>query len=65
LYAAHGIDGKWKKASKGVRLSAADIVEVCEGNPQSYSFDAPNFSVFSPQHFTSRTVRRDDQRTKR
>lgn len=62
LYAAHGIDGKWKKASKGVRLSAADIISVCEGNPTAYSFDAPNYSAFSKQNFTTRTVRRDDQR---
>lgn len=62
LYAAHGTDGKWKKASKGVRLSAADIVSVCEGNPTAYSFDAPNYSAFSKQNFTTRTVRRDDQR---
>lgn len=65
LYAARGFDGKYKIASKGVRLSPEQIIKVCEGQSQSYSFDAPNYSVFSPQRFTTRTVRRDDQRIRR
>lgn len=65
LYACRGVDKKWKKASKGVRLSAGDIVDVCEGIEKSYSFDAPNFSVFSKSHFTTRRVNRDDKRKKR
>ena len=65
LYASLGKDGKWKIASKGVRLSPQQIVAVAEGEPQTYEFEAPSFSVFSAKHFVKRTVRRDDQRTKR
>lgn len=55
-------DKRWKKASKGVRLTVEQICKVCEGEAQSYSFEAPNYSVFSPPNFTTRTVRRDDLR---
>jgi hypothetical protein len=68
LYAAHSfkLDDKkpWKTASKGVRLSVPDLIAVCEGEARSYSFDAPNYSVFSRPSFTTRTVRRDDKRNK-
>ena len=69
LYAAHAADPsekkQWKTASKGVRLSVDDLVSVCEGEAKTYSFDAPNYSVFSRPNFTTRTVRRDDKRKKR
>lgn len=52
----------WKKASKGVRLTVEQICRVCEGQSETYSFEAPNYSVFSPPRFTTRTVRRDDKR---
>ena len=65
LYASLGKDGKWKTASKGVRLTPEQIVEVAEGKPQTYEFEAPSFSVYSKPHFVRRTVRRDDQRKKR
>lgn len=53
---------KWKKASKGVRLTVDQICKVCEGEAQSYSFEAPNYSVFSRPRFTTRKVQRDDKR---
>lgn len=71
LYAAHDYRGaeaakkEWKTASKGVRLTAKEICEVAEGEEKSYSFEAPNYSVFSGVSFTKRTVRRDDMRKKR
>ncbi len=55
-------DKSWKLASKGVRLKVEDLIAVCEGEERKYSFDAPNFSVKSKPHFTTRTVRRDDKR---
>jgi hypothetical protein len=64
LYASLGEDGKWKTACKGVRLTPEQIVAVAEGKPQTYEFEAPSFSVFSPKHFVKRQVRRDDQRKK-
>lgn len=72
LYVAHVLDPKhkgtkkeWKTASKGVRLTVEDLKAVCEGEEKSYSFDAPNYSVFSPMNFTTRRVRRDDKRKRR
>lgn len=69
LYVAHSYNetGKkeWKTASKGVRLTVPDLIAVCEGEARSYSFDAPNYSVFSAPSFTTRTVRRDDKRKKK
>lgn len=79
LYAAHDYRGKppqtndgekpkwkeWKTACKGVRLSAEQICEVANGSEMSYSFDAPNYSVFSAPSYTTRRVRRDDLRIKR
>ncbi len=59
---------EWKTASKGVRLTADEICQVAQDETDkgiSYSFEAPNFSVFSGVTFTKRTVRRDDQRKKK
>ena len=59
LYAARTVpDGKWKTASKGVRLSAADIVRVATGETVKYVPDAPTFSLRNGVGFTSRTVSR-------
>lgn len=55
----------WKMASKGVRLSVEQLIAVCEGEPQTYEFKAPNLSPFSPPTFIKRTVRRADQQKKR
>lgn len=52
----------WKKAHKGARLSIEKMIHVCEGGEATCSFDAPNYSPFSPPKFTRRTVRRDDKR---
>lgn len=62
LYAARDKEGKWKTASKGVRLTPEQIVEVARGNQQSFSFDAPAFSVYSKKRYTTRRVNRDDKR---
>lgn len=64
LYCAVGTDGKFKTASKGVRLSPEQIIEVAKGNEQSFAFDAPNFSLYSKKRFTTRRVNRDDKRKK-
>lgn len=58
-------DSSWKLASKGVRLSVENLIAVCEGEERKYSFDAPNYSVKSAPHFTTRTVRRDDKRKRK
>lgn len=51
----------WKTASKGVRLLPSQIIKVCAGEAQSYSFEAPNYSVFSKPHFTRRVINRADK----
>lgn len=66
LYCARDKDPKAKKryktASKGVRLSPEQIISVALGNEEKFSFDAPNYSVYSPKRFTTRRVNRDDLR---
>lgn len=55
--------GKWKTASKGVKLSHEEIIRVAEGFPVRYEFEAPSYSIKGSKwhRFTSRTVRRADQ----
>lgn len=50
----------WKKASKGVNLSAEKIVEVAEKNYVPMAFHAPTFSLFSKPKFVTREVKRAD-----
>lgn len=65
LYAGHGTkpDGakEWKIASKGVRLTPAQIIRVAQGKKQKHTSEVPTFSVFSAPGFVSRTIRRADK----
>lgn len=77
LYAGkHPPDSKgdeWKTASKGVRLTPDQIIEVAKGEDKgvTYAFDAPSFSLRKNidretklplwHRFTKRTVRRADK----
>jgi len=45
LYAFHIKDGGFKKASKGVRLTAEEILDVSRGKEAIYEPDAPSFSI--------------------
>lgn len=63
---------RWKLASKGVKLTANEIVRVARGEVVKSTLAAPTFSLFttrsvkgSKADFITRTVRRDDQRKKR
>ena len=63
---------EWKTASKGVRLSPAEICRVAEGETIRSTLSAPTFSLLtttkaegSRSDFVSRTTRRDDFRKKR
>jgi hypothetical protein len=47
----------WKTASKGVRLSAAEIVKVAEGEEIAYTSEAPSFSIKNGKRFISRKIR--------
>lgn len=65
LYAALGTDGSWKTASKGVRLTPEQIQAVALGEEQTFSFDAPSYSIFGGKRFSTRRVNRDDKRKRR
>ena len=72
LYTGHDRrTGKWKCASKGVRLTPGQIINVCKGNEVTFTFDAPSFSLCGSGklkkpivRFTSRRIRRADKRHK-
>lgn len=65
LYAARLESGKWKYASKGVRLAPEQIVEIAQGKAITSTLDAPTFSLLTGERFITRTVRRDDQRKRK
>jgi len=57
LYAFRKTNGEYKTASKGVRLSAEDIIDIAKGAEIVYEPDVPTFSVKRGIIFTPRTVR--------
>jgi len=57
LYAFLGHDGVWKTASKGVRLSPDEIMEVARGADVSYTSASPVYSVHRGPHFLTRNIR--------
>lgn len=58
LYALFDEDGKCvKKACKGVRLTAEEILRVASGEEVDWFKDAPTFSIRKPTKFIKRTVR--------
>jgi DNA polymerase elongation subunit (family B) len=69
LYALNLGRGKWKTASKGVRLTPQEIIQVANGETVKKTFDAPTFSIYTTPNvkgskgdFVERTIRRDDKR---
>lgn len=58
LYAFHDISGKWKTASKGVRLSPEQIIKVAEGHTVTYAPQAPSFSLKRGIKFISRDIKK-------
>jgi hypothetical protein len=73
LYAGHDKNtGKWKTASKGVKLTAQQIIEVSSGKTVEYEFESPSYSIRNIKanvetgstawvRFTKRKIRRADQ----
>ena len=47
---------KYKTASKGARLTNAELWKVAEGGEVIYRPDTPTFSVHAPPKFTSRRI---------
>lgn len=58
LYAARTTSGKWKIASKGVRLTPDQIVNIAKGKTVKYLPDAPTFSLKKGIIFTPRNIAR-------
>ena len=57
LYAFRKKDGKWKTASKGVRLEHHEIVAIARGETVVHVPEAPTFSVKGPVRFTPRSIK--------
>jgi len=52
----------FKTASKGVRLTLKQLINVCEGKAQTGKFDAPSYSALALSKFTKRRIKRADKR---
>lgn len=61
LYAFRKTNGKWKTASKGVRLEPEDIISIANGEAITYAPEAPTFSVKGGIKFTPRTIKMLDR----
>ena len=57
LYAFRKNDGKYKLASKGVRLTAPEIIKIAKGETVTYVPEAPTFSIKGGIRFTPRKIR--------
>lgn len=60
LYAFRKLDGTFKIASKGVRLSAADIIDIAKGETIVYEPEAPTFSIKGGVRFTPRAIKMNE-----
>lgn len=58
LYAFHEKNGNFKTASKGVRISAEEIIKVSQGQESHWENMAPTFSLKNPTKFIKRKVRK-------
>jgi hypothetical protein len=56
LYCFHTKTGKYKKASKGARLTNKQIIKVAKGVPQLYEPIAPSFSLKRGINITNRLI---------
>lgn len=60
LYAFQRDDGSYKTASKGVRLTPAELLRVADGEIVEYKSEAPTFSVHTGRRYIKRNVKRKD-----
>lgn len=58
LYAFKTKTGEWKTASKGVRLTPEQIIEVAKGNTVTHNPENPSFSVKRGIKFISRKIQK-------
>ncbi len=57
LYAFYSDKKEWKIASKGVKLSADEIISICQGATVTYKKDSPTFGFKKPVTFIERKIR--------
>ena len=57
MYAFRKLDGSWKTASKGVRLTPEEILAVARGEVVEHEPDVPTFSIKTGIKFTSRKIK--------
>lgn len=57
IYAAHTVNGDWKVASKGVQLTASEILKLIKGGTVTWLNDAPTFGVKDELKFIARTLK--------
>lgn len=58
LYACETVEGKWKTASKGVKLTHEQIWRVAQGEEIEYVPEVPQYSMKRGIHFVNRNIRR-------
>jgi len=56
MYTVQQTDGTWKSATKGVRLTPLEVIEVAEGREVTYRQEAPTYSL-SGVRFQERTIK--------
>lgn len=57
LYAFHKVEGGYKIASKGVKLTPEEIIEIASGKEIVYEPEVPTFSIKGPIRFTPRRIK--------
>lgn len=58
LYACRTVEGNWKTASKGVKLSHEEIVRVALGETVTFEPTVPQYSMKRGIHFVPRKIRK-------
>lgn len=57
LYSFRKLDGTYKLASKGCRLTPLQMIQLCQGHSIEYKSDAPCYSLLNSPFFVKRTIR--------
>lgn len=60
LYAKHKKDGGWKIASKGARLTPAELMQIASGATVEYKSESPTFSIHNGKRYITRRIKRKD-----
>lgn len=58
LYAFRDIEGKYKTASKGVKLTPAEIIRIAQGEVVEFEPEIPQYSFKRGVHFVPRSIRK-------